>query len=57
MLGETNAKVFNDLTFNEGLSLVLIIAVLFFFGMYPKPIIDLITPSIENILTQINRFN
>jgi len=28
---------------------------LFFFGMYPKPIIDLITPSLENILTQINR--
>ncbi len=57
MLGETNEKVFNDVTFNEGLSLVLIIAVLFVFGMYPKPIIDLITPSIENILTQVNRFN
>ena len=57
MLGETNVKLFNDVTFNEGLSLVLIVAVLFFFGMYPKPIIDLITPSIENILTQVNRFN
>jgi NADH-quinone oxidoreductase subunit M len=57
MLGETNAKIFKDVTFNEGLSLVLIIAVLFFFGMYPKPIIDLITPSLENILTQVNRFN
>ena len=57
MLGETNVKIFNDVTFNEGLSLVLIVAVLFFFGMYPKPIIDLITPSIENILTQVNRFN
>ena len=57
MLGETNAKIFKDVTFNEGLSLVTIIAVLFFFGMYPKPIIDLITPSLENILTQINRFN
>jgi NADH-quinone oxidoreductase subunit M len=55
MLGETNAKVFADVTFNEGLSLVFIIAVLFFFGMYPKPIIDLITPSLENILVQINR--
>ena len=57
MLGETNVKLFADVTFNEGLSLILIIAVLFFFGMYPKPIIDLITPSLENILTQINRFN
>jgi proton-translocating NADH-quinone oxidoreductase chain M len=55
MLGETNSKVFADVTFNEGLTLVLIITVLFFFGMYPKPINDLITPSIEAILTQINR--
>ncbi|MES2545571.1 MAG: NADH-quinone oxidoreductase subunit M [Bacteroidota bacterium] len=57
MLGETNTKIFSDVTFNEGLTMVIIIAVLFFFGMYPKPIIDLITPSLENILTQINRFN
>lgn len=57
MLGETNSKIFADVSFNEGLSLVIIIAVLFFFGMYPKPIIDLITPSLENILLQINRFN
>jgi len=57
MLGETNTKVFADMTFNEGLSLVAIIAVLFFFGLYPKPILDLITPSLETILTQINRTN
>jgi len=55
MLGETNTKIFKDVTFNEGLVLVVIIAVLFFFGLYPKPINDLITPSLENILTQINR--
>jgi NADH-quinone oxidoreductase subunit M len=57
MLGETNTKIFKDVTFNEGLILVIIIAVLFFFGMYPKPITDLITPSLENILIQINRTN
>jgi NADH-quinone oxidoreductase subunit M len=57
MLGETNSKIFKDLTYNEGFSMVIIIAVLFFFGMYPKPITDLITPSLENILIQINRFN
>ncbi len=57
MLGETNSKAFADITFNEGFTLVIIIAILFFFGMYPKPIIDLITPSLENILTQVNRFN
>lgn len=57
MLGETNLKPFADVTINEGITLVLIIGVLFFFGMYPKPITDLITPSLEEILTQINRIN
>lgn len=57
MLGETNSKIFRDVTFNEGLVMVLIVGVLFFFGMYPKPIIDLITPSLQEILTHINRFN
>ncbi|MEC5164495.1 proton-translocating NADH-quinone oxidoreductase chain M [Flavobacterium sp. PL11] len=57
MLGETNAKVFADVSLNEAVTLVAIIAVLLFFGMYPKPIIDLITPSLEEILTQINRIN
>lgn len=55
MLGETNAKPFADVTANEGIVLVVIIAVLFFFGLYPKPIIELIAPSIEEILNQINR--
>nr|WP_309756229.1 NADH-quinone oxidoreductase subunit M [Flavobacterium sp.] len=57
MLGETNTKSFADVTVNEGITMVLIIGVLFFFGMYPKPITDLITPSLEEILTQINRIN
>jgi NADH-quinone oxidoreductase subunit M len=39
MLGETNTKSFADVTVNEG-TMVLIIGVLFFFGMYPKPITD-----------------
>lgn len=57
MLGETNSKPFADVTINEGITMVLIMGVLFFFGMYPKPITDLITPSLEEILTQINRIN
>jgi len=57
MLGETNTKTFAEVTLKEGITLVSIIAVLFFFGMYPKPITDLITPSLENILTHINRIN
>jgi NADH-quinone oxidoreductase subunit M len=55
MLGKTNTKPFADITINEGIVLVVIIAVLFFFGLYPKPIIQLIAPSIEGILNQINR--
>lgn len=57
MLGETNNKVFTDVTLSEAITFIIIIGVLFFFGMYPKPITDLITPSLEEILTQINRIN
>ncbi len=53
MLGETNSKIFKDISAQEGITLVIIITVLFFFGMYPKPINDLITPSLELILLKI----
>lgn len=55
MLGETNSKTFADVSVNEGISMVVIIAVLIFFGFYPKPITDLITPSLETILNVINK--
>ncbi|MBW1653788.1 complex I subunit 4 family protein [Flavobacterium quisquiliarum] len=55
MLGETNSKTFADVSLNEGISFVAIIAVLLFFGFYPKPITDLITPSLETILQVINK--
>ncbi len=54
MLGETNSKMFRDVTLNEGISFGVIIAVLLFFGFYPKPIIELITPSLEIILKTIH---
>jgi len=57
MLGETNSKIFADVTVNEGIVLVIIIAFLLFFGLYPKPIVDLVTPSLREILSNINRFN
>ncbi|RWX03424.1 complex I subunit 4 family protein [Flavobacterium cerinum] len=57
MLGEQNAKLFADITFGEGFVFVIIIAVLLFFGLYPKPIVDFITPDLQKILLQINRFN
>jgi NADH-quinone oxidoreductase subunit M len=56
MLGETNTKIFADVTTNEAITLIVIIAFLLFFGLYPKPIVDLVTPSINDILSNINRF-
>ena len=57
MLGETNTKVFADVTFSEGTSLVLIVGILIFFGFYPKPLLELITPSLEQILAGINNLD
>ncbi len=56
MLGETNSKVFTDVTASETVSLLIIVGVLFFFGMYPKPINDLITPALEQILLLTQRY-
>ncbi|MBF6608360.1 MAG: NADH-quinone oxidoreductase subunit M [Flavobacterium sp.] len=55
MLGETNTKPFADLNIHETAVMVIIVGVLFFFGLYPKPISDLITPSLQQILVFINR--
>lgn len=55
MLGETNKISFKDVSFSEGLVFVIIIGLLLFFGLYPKPLTDLITPSLEAIINQINR--
>ncbi len=57
MLGEQNAKPFADVTVGEGFVFVTIIAVLLFFGLYPKPIVDFVTPELQRILVIINRFN
>lgn len=54
MLGETNVKIFKDVTFSEGFVMVSIIGLIMFFGLYPKPLTDLITPSLEVIILKIN---
>lgn len=54
MLGETNSKIFTDLTTTEVITFATIVAFLFFFGLYPKPIVDLVSPSLKEILTTIN---
>jgi NADH-quinone oxidoreductase subunit M len=55
MLGETNTKIFSEITINEGIVLGVIVGFLFFFGLYPKPIIEFITPSLETIIKIVNR--
>lgn len=55
MLGETNTKVFADVNWTETFVFVVIIAFLLLYGLYPKPITDLVTPSVKEILTIINR--
>jgi NADH-quinone oxidoreductase subunit M len=57
MLGERHEKPFAGLSMSESGVLVVIVVVIFAFGVYPKPLNDLITPALENILIQINRFN
>jgi len=54
MLGDTNSKLFADVTTNEAITLILIIGFLLFFGLYPKPFTDLVSPAIETTLNQIN---
>lgn len=55
MLGERTDKVFKGITIQESVVFVIIIAVLLFFGLYPKPINDLITPALQDIVTKINK--
>jgi NADH-quinone oxidoreductase subunit M len=53
MLGEQNKKLFADVNFSEGLMMVIVIGVLLFFGLYPKPIVDFITPELDKTLLHI----
>ncbi len=55
MLGEKNSAFFKDVTTSEAIVLLVIIGFLFFFGLYPKPIIDLVNPSLVEILKVINK--
>ena len=53
MLGE-NTKTFKDISISESIVLIVIVGVTIFFGLFPQPIIDLIEPSLQSILNQIN---
>lgn len=55
MLGEPSKTPFSDLKASETIVFVLLAAVLLIFGVYPKVLTDLITPSLQEILMYINR--
>ncbi|HRN99703.1 MAG TPA: proton-conducting transporter membrane subunit, partial [Flavobacterium sp.] len=57
MLGDTNARPFADVNGHETVVMIGLIAILLFFGLYPKPLTDLIGPSINEIIVSINRYN
>lgn len=57
MLGDKDSRVFAVVTTQEIIVFVVIIAVLLFFGLFPKPINDLITPALQEIVAKINSIN
>lgn len=55
ILGEPTKTSFRDLSKTEIFVFSLIIAVLLFFGIYVKPVTDLVSSSLGDIVTYINR--
>jgi NADH-quinone oxidoreductase subunit M len=53
MLGETKEAThnFKDLTLSELAVFIPLVAAIFVFGVYPKPIMDLAQPALDTILT------
>ena len=52
MLG-SETKTFHKISKQESIVLVIVVGLTIYFGLFPQPIIDLITPSLQSILTQI----
>ena len=48
--GNHISVIFADLNGSEKLFLSLIAALILFFGVYPKPLIDMVTPAIQEIM-------
>ena len=55
--GEPNDdnKTFRELKLSEGLVLLPLIALIVFSGVYPKPMLDRIEPSVQRILTALDK--
>ena len=56
MLGEVNSvtQSFTDLTFNEKAVLIPMVLLIVGFGVYPKPLLDLVQPGVEALLHNYN---
>lgn len=52
ILGEKNTltSTFSDLETHEKIFLSLIVAAILFFGVYPKPLIDMVNPAVQEIM-------
>lgn len=55
MLGEPSKKPFRDLSITESFVFTLLVVIILFFGIYSKPIVELISPSLHEIVMYINR--
>jgi NADH-quinone oxidoreductase subunit M len=44
-----------DLTWREGLVVAPLVALIVFLGVYPKPVLDRITPSVERLVAHVDR--
>src|SRR3954447_8805975 len=44
---------FRELSFKEGLVLLPLVALIFFVGIYPKPLLDRIEPSVRQLITHV----
>lgn len=55
MLGESTGRTFRDLSYTETFVFAVLVLVLLFFGVYVKPVTDLVSSSLSEIVMYINR--
>ncbi|MDU1889179.1 MAG: NADH-quinone oxidoreductase subunit M [Dysgonomonas sp.] len=55
MLGESSGRPFRDLSHTETFVFTVLVLVLLFFGVYVKPVTDLVSSSLSEIVMYINR--
>jgi NADH-quinone oxidoreductase subunit M len=48
-------RSFKELTFQEGMVMLPLVAIIFFTGIYPKPLLDRIEPSVRQLVTHVDQ--